>query len=155
MSSTESNVGGWLESKLYTYVKNDLWNLFPIVLKSIVIDTTVVSSHGSNDSINFESTDKLYLLATAEIWAQGSSNIISTDSTRESTRQLDYYNKNGATTNNYSATIKKQGTNAARWWLRSAYSSDGSTFFSVNSNGDWDYLSAITTFGVSPAFGVG
>lgn len=154
--AANTNKGGWPTSAMYTYLNTDLYNEFPTDLKSSVLDTTVISGHGSSDSDNFTSTDKLYLLATAEIWAQGTSNTISRDSARDNTRQLDYYSEKGVTTNNYSAAIKKLGTNAERWWLRSASSFNHYSFFDVsddgictNSNG------AISTYGVSPAFRIG
>ncbi len=67
-STTTTNVGGWPASAMYTYVNTDLYNMLPTDLKNAIIDTTVVSSHGSDDSANFTSIDKLYLLAPKEIY---------------------------------------------------------------------------------------
>ena len=150
------NVDGWPASSMYTFVNNDIYNALPSDLKSAIIDTVTVSGHGSTSGeTNFTSTDKLYLLSTAEVWAQGSSNTIDYDTARDNTRQLDYYKNLGTSTSNYSGTIKKNGTNASIWWLRSAKSSNNNYFYIVDSGGDWSNISANITYGVSVAFRMG
>ena len=158
MNDTNTNVGGWPASSMYTFVNNDIYNAIPSEIKNAIIDTTVVSGHGStNGETNFTSTDKLYLLSTAEVWAQGSSNTIEYDTARDVTRQLDYYKNLGTSTStsNYSGAIKKNGTSDSYWWLRAAYSNSTYYFFRVYANGDWANSNAINTDGVAPAFRLG
>ena len=155
MNDTATNVGGWPATTMRTFVNNDIYNAIPSEIKNAIIDTTVVSGHGSEDTANFTSTDKLYLLSTAEVWAQGSSNTIEYDTARDVTRQLDYYKNLGTSTSNYSGAIKKNGTSASTWWLRAAYSNTTTGFFRVIFNGDWRYDSATGTYGVAPAFRLG
>ncbi len=155
INDTKTNVGGWPASSIYTFVNNDIYNAIPSEIKNAIIDTTVVSGHEKSDTENFTSTDKLYLLSTAEVWAQGSSNTISNDTARDNTRQLDYYKNLGVTTSNYSGAIKKNGTSATWWWLRAASSSYAGYFFSVNGSGGWNYYYANGTSGVAPAFRLG
>ena len=146
------NKDGWPASKMYTFVNNDIYNAIPNELKNAIIDTIVVSSHGSEDTGNFTSTDKLYLLATKEIYTNWSN---SGDTAQDLTRTLDYYTAQGVTTSSYSGAIKKRGTSAALWWLRAAYSYTNRTFYYVNNSGDWNYYDAYNTYGVSPAFRIG
>ena len=156
MNDTDTNVGGWPSSSMYTFVNNDIYNAIPSELKSAIIDTTVVSGHGkTSGETNFTSTDKLYLLSTAEVWAQGSSNTINYDTARDVTRQLDYYKNLGTSTSNYSGAIKKNGTSASIWWLRAAISGTTNFFFDVIDNGDWRGNYASYTRGVAPAFRLG
>ena len=156
MNSTQTNQGGWPASSMYTFVNNDIYNAIPSEIKNAIIDTTVVSGHGSTSGeTNFTSTDKLYLLSTAEVWAQGSSNTIGDDTARDVTRQLDYYKNLGTSTSNYSGAIKKSGASVDNWWLRAARSSSTYLFFDVNSNGDWIHDAADRTHGVAPAFRLG
>ena len=156
MNDTNTNVGGWPATSMRTFVNNDIYNALPSEIKNAIIDTTVVSGHGSTSGeTNFTSTDKLYLLSTAEVWAQGSSNIISDDAARDVTRQLDYYKNLGTSTSNYSGAIKKNGTSATDWWLRAASSNSTNSFFSVYGNGDWYTNYAANTYGVAPAFRLG
>ena len=149
MNDTAINVGGWPASSMYTFVNNDIYNAIPDEIKDAIIDTTVISGHGKSNAENFTSTDKLYLLSTAEVWAQGSSNTISDDAARDVTRQLDYYKNLGTSTTNRSGAVKKSGY---AWWLRVANSSDNNNFYRVNNRGDWSNNNASTINGVSPAF---
>ena len=155
MYDRASNLNGWPVTEMHTFVNTNVYNALPSDLRSVIIDTTTISGHGQSDTNNFTSTDKLYLLSTAEIWAQGSSNAINYDTARNVTRQLDYYKNLGTSTSNYSGAIKKDGTITSNWWLRSARSSSGSSFYYVSANGSSNSSTAISTNGVSPAFRIG
>ena len=163
MNSEITNVGGWEASEMRTYVNSTIYESLPEELRNSIIDTTVVSGHGSTSGENnFTTIDKLYLLSTAEVWEQGTSNQIDYDAARDVTRQLDYY-KNyenedgsiGVTTNNYSGAIKKYNVITSNWWLRSAVSNDSDYFYSVTMDGDWNYDIATSTNGVAVAFRIG
>ena len=145
------NKDGWPASSMYTFVNNDIYNSLPSELKNAIIDTTVVSSHGSEDTDNFTSTDKLYLLAPKEIYTNWS---YSGDTAKDLTRTLDYYTNIGVTTSSYSGAIKKYAT-SAYWWLRSADSRNNSDFCRVSSSGDLSISYARGTCGVAPAFRLG
>ena len=156
MNDTDTNVGGWPATSMRIFVNNDIYNLLPSDLKNGIIDTTVVSSYGSEDSSNFTSTDKLYLLSPTEIWSDWKSNSGSNyDTARDVTRQLDYYKNEGVTTSNYSKAIKFYNSTDDWWWLRSARSIDDYSFYNVYYYGGWSYDSATDTYGVSPAFRIG
>ena len=156
MNSTGTNAGGWPASEMREFISTDIYNALPSELKSAIIDTTVVSSHGlTSGGTNFTSTDKLYLLSAHEVWEDGSSNQVSSKDTawnRNKTRQLDYYAGLGVTTSNYSEAIKKNGSSASFWWLRSAFSIYSGDFLSVSNSGDWSCNNANGSIGVSPAF---
>ena len=147
------NVDGWPASSMRTYVNTDIYNALPTELKNGIIDTTVVSGHGSKSGeTNFTSTDKLYLLSTHEVWEDDDGNtsdgIDRYDTAYANTRQLDYYAGLNVTTSSYSGAIKSN----AWWWLRSARSSNTYGFYIVYSNGNWSSRSANDSRGVSPAF---
>ena len=160
MNSSSTNVGGWPAMTMRTFVNNDIYNALPSDLKSAIIDTTVVSSHGSTSGeTNFTSTDKLYLLAPGEVYGDWKTNTSNGgplyDTAKELTRTLDYYTAQGVTISNYSGAIKKSGTNAVYWWLRAAYSDSSYYFYLVNINGDWRNVYAYNSNAVSPAFRLG
>ena len=152
MNDTDTNVGGWPATSMRTFVNNDIYNAIPSEIKNAIIDTTVVSGHGYNDTVNFTSTDKLYLLAPKEIYTDCSN---SDDTAKDLTRTLDYYTAQGVTTSNYSGAIKKNGTSAGFWWLRAARSDLSNSFWVVSGDGDWGGSSATNTYGVAPAFRLG
>ena len=157
MNSTSTNVGGWPASSMYTFVNTDIYNAIPEELRNGIIDTTVVSGHGSTSGeTNFTSTDKVYLLAPGEVYAEGTSyKIGNNDTARTLTRQLDYYKMRNVTTSNYGDAIKKNGSSAAWWWLRAANSNNSNIFLRVSSYGSWYNFNANTSDGVAPAFRLG
>ena len=136
------------------FINNDIYDALPSELKQNIEYTRVISGHGSNDSSNLSSTDKLYLLSTKEIWGkEGTENIITTDSAETETWQLDYYREQGVTTSNHAAAIKTSSGLYRIWWLRSATSNFNDRFFSVSASGCWNYYySYDTTYFVAPAF---
>ena len=154
-----TNLGGWPASAMRTYVNGEIYNAIPEELRTGIIDTTVVSSHGSTTGEeNFTSTDKLYLLSTREVWGkEGTSNTIDYDTADGDTitRQLDYYANNNVSTSNYSGAIKNNGESADWWWLRSASSGSDYSFYDVSRGGDWIRNYAYSSGGVAPAFRIG
>ena len=157
MNNTATNVGGWPASSMYAFVNNDIYNALPSELKNVIIDTTTVSGHGSTSGeTNFISTDKLYLLSTAEIWLEGSSDQIGEyDTARDVTRQLDYYKNSNTDTVNKNSAIKMYNGTSADWWTRSARSDIIYNFIYVSVNGGWGVSGSNRLYGVSPAFRIG
>ena len=91
-----SDMRSYLNSTTYAYENIDysttgIYSSLPEVIKNAIIDTTVVSGHNSNDTTNFTSTDKLYLLSTHEVWedvdGNTSSGIDRYDTAYNNTRQ--------------------------------------------------------------------
>ena len=159
-SSSLTNVGGWPASEMRTYMNSDIYNALPSELRSVIVPTKVISGYGSmSGETNFESTNKLYLLSTHEVWkdvdGNQNSGIDYYDKAYSYTRQLDYYSDLGVTTSSYSGAIKKNGTSNSFWWLRSTYYTTTVYFYSVSDRGRWDNNFATTANGVSPAFRIG
>lgn len=151
MNSSATTSGGWPATAMRTYVNQDIYNAMPSELKNGIIDTFVISSHGSSDSANFVSTDKLYLLSSREVYGNTES---STDFSQ--TRQLDYYsNQKLEITSNRDEAIKQKNDSNYAWWMRSANSSTNDNFDTAGANGYWYYYNAINSTGVSPAFRIG
>lgn len=154
------NVDGWPGSELYKYANGDFFNKLPSDLQSAIIDTKVISGHGTSEEKNFTSTDKIYLLSAHEVWEDGTSNQVSTyDTSYNNTRQLDYYKNKGVTTNNYVSAEKFEHIAEKRkdssWWLRAASSNFATNFLCVGINGDWYNYTANDTNGFAPAFRIG
>ena len=153
MNTTDSNVGGWPASEMRTYVNEDIYNALPNDLKNIIIDTRVVSGYGSNDSSNFISIDKMYLLCYVEIYGNNDNYADQVKNTE--TRQLDYYSGVPVTSSSYSGAIKQRNGSNIVWWSRSANPGNRYNFRLINSNGVWNYEDASISYGISPAFRVG
>ena len=142
MNSTNTNEGGWENSEMREFLTNDIYNSLPDDLKSGIIDTKVISSHSSNDSENFITTDKIYLLASKEVYKVYETTL-EDDSTYNSTRLLDGYKT--------AYTPSK----AKYWWLRTVNGTFTEGFHGVESNGLLSSVGASNVAGVSPAFRIG
>ena len=156
MNDTNTNVGGWPTSDMREYVNNEIYNSLPNDLKKGIINTKVVSSHGSSkNETNFISTDKLYLLSLTEVYGNEFVNIIDFDTSKDFTKQLDYYKNMKMSSLNYSAAKKD---NIDFWWLRSAVSHSNNYYFYIDLSGYWfniNYRNSNNDYGVSPAFRIG
>jgi len=149
MFEERTNVGGWKASIARTYINTDIYEMFPDDLKKIIVDTKVISGHGSTSGEeNFETIDKLYLLSTKEIYGSPIYDTVGSD-----TRQLDYYKKVGAATN--SSRAQKNGGTESSWWLRSSNYAYNINFLCVYSGGNVDSHSSNYDYGISPAFRIG
>ena len=156
-NSTNTNVGGWKDSELRTYVNGTIYKSLPSELQNVITTTKAISGHGpKSGETNFETHDNLYFLSSEEIYGDfASSRFAKFDTAVGISKQLDYYKNQGVTISSIAGAIKQykqyNGSNS-RWWLRSACSSYDSDFLSVFNNGDWTYISALDSYGVSPAF---
>ena len=153
-NSTATNLGGWRDSELRTYVNNTIYNSLPSDLQNVIIITKVISGHGkTSGETNFETEDKLYLLSSEEIYGNFA-NFASkgNDTATDVSKQLDYYKEQGTTTSNKSKTIKKYNGINQWWWLRSAHLKFADDFLSVTIDGSWSDGIAISSYGISPAF---
>ena len=147
-NSTTTNVGGWKDSEIRTYINSTIYNALPSDLQNVIVSTKVISGHGSTSGeTNFETQDKLYLLNAQEVW-----NGNSYDTSVGTSKQLDYYKNQGVTASSYAGAIKQYNGSNSYWWLRSAYSIAAISFLSVYSDGDWSRYDASDSYGVSPAF---
>ena len=152
MNTAYSNTGGWNNAEMNTFINNNIYNSLPNELKEIIINTIVVSSYGKNDTANFTTTNKLYLLAPKEIYTDYAE---TTDTAKDLTRILDYYKEKRVTMNSYANAIKYNNSTATWWWLRNAPSSNSGNFFGVNVTGILNNNYAHFVGGVSPAFRIG
>ena len=143
---------GWPASSMYTFVNTNIYNALPSDLKSGIINTRTISGYGTENNNNFTSIDKLYLLAPIEIYANS---VINYDTASDLTRTLDYYLEKDVSIAYSSEAIKKNGTSAAEWWLRTAYNKLDGLFFAVDDKGQKMHDMVIYNYGVSPAFRIG
>ena len=155
-----TNVGGWPSSDLKNYLITNIYNEMPEILRDAILDTKVISGHGSTSGEgNFISTEMIYLLSTHEVWKDVDGNatdgIDYYDTAYNNTRQLDYYSSQNVTTSNYSAAIKKDDGSNTRWWLRSAYANNNYSFYCVWTDGSIGFSSSNANWGISPAFRIG
>ena len=135
MRNTNTNVGGYPATLVYDYLKNTLYNQLPSDLKSVIVNTRVISGASGNEE-SYTTNDKLYLLsgieATGEIYYDDSLS-----------RKLDYY------TTDFTSSVSTD------IWLRSANSQDTERFNIVGGPGILDSSLATASHAVVPAFRIG
>ena len=150
-NSIRTNVGGWRDSELRTYINETIYNALPNDLQNVIATTKVISGHGeTSGETNFETQDKLYLFSAQEILKKEDN-----DPASETTRQLDYYKNNGVTIDNFSKALKLLNGSSNAWWLRTAISNTNYSFHIIDKDGSWNYNNANNANGVSPAFRIG
>ena len=162
MRDTDTNLSGYPATLVYDYLKNTLYSQLPSDLQTVIKPTRVISGHGSNDTTNFTTTDKLYLLSSEEVYGTDDGQYHFYDTAYGTSHQLEYYSNNGVTysTSSWNGTnldkaIKQYNSSNTWWWLRPARSGYSYRFALVYSTGGWSSYGADITYGVAPAFRIG
>lgn len=141
MNATDTNVGGWGKSELRGRLNSgDLWALLPSELQSKVKSVTKMTDNkggGTAGTPPSVTTDKIFLLSTTEVYGD-----LQSDGT-----QYEFYKSKGVTKSNYSGA-----SSSSNHLTRSVAPSFSTTFRNVNSDGDWDYHYATSTYYVFPAW---
>ena len=136
----------WPVSEIRTYLNETIYDALPNEMRNSIIDTTVVTGHGSNVSSNFTTRDKLYLLSLKEVGAETSI----FDSATAETRKLDYYILAGN-----SVRIKQFNGTDSTWWTRTPSKQNSYDMYYLLGDGNPSVYYANSIYGVSPAFRVG
>jgi len=145
MNSTATNAGGWQSSLGRSFLNSTVYNSLPEDLKSVIINTKVISSYNpDHDSDYFITTDKLYLLDVMERF-----NYSSCSTNRGAclnyaqTRILDYYASGGSRPNKH-------------YWYRTIWTSTTEEGFEAESIG-WEVpcMDANDSNAMIPLFRIG
>ena len=151
--SSGMNVGGWRDTKVRSYTNETIYKSLPRDLQNIILTTKVISSYGKNDSANFETEDKLYLLSSEEVFGDfATSSMAGHDTSVGTSKQLDYYKNQGVTLSNFEKSIKQYEENNDYWWLRSVSDDNPWCVYDVANTRGWSNTSAMSYDGISPAF---
>ena len=139
----------------YDYTNTGFLNYIPNELKSKIINTTVVSGHGTRDSSNFTTIDKVYLFGIKELAGNWRNfNESNEDSAKEKQRQLDYYYDILISWTKgpiYEDFLCKDYPTCSEFWTRSPCSDDSNFYASQFGNRGIEE-EAREALGISPAF---
>ena len=139
MNSSNTNSGGWQNSAMRTTHLPAILNMMPAEVKAAIRDVQKKSSAGNQSSSIQTTNDKLFLLSEIEIFGS------TTYSFAGEGKQYDYYKAGNSKVKNLSGS-------ANGWWGRSPFSSDSTSFCSVDSGGDATANGASGSFGVAFGF---
>lgn len=140
MNSTRTNVGGWYESEI-SYTLDDMVSLLPTEVSAAIVRRFVAkATSAGNKSSTIETTqNSLWLLSEVEVFGT-SGNSFAGEGT-----QYAYYAAGNS-------KVKKVGSSAKAWWLRSPDSATNTRFCRVSDAGAAGDYYANTSYGISFAF---
>ena len=152
MNATQTNSGGWANSRMRTIIMPQFKAAMPSEWQSIISPCTKYSDNtgGGSDIASYvtSTTDGIFLLAEYEV--QGARSYANSKE-KDYQQQYSYY-ANG----NSKVFYKYNDTNTACWWwLRSVYSSYNSHFCYVSSGGSLNHATAYFSLGLASGFMVG
>lgn len=141
MNSSDTNVGGWTGSKMYSTLNEAIFGDLPEELKGLIKPVKKKTSAGNQLTTINTSNDKLFLFSEHEIFGAKTYSVGS-----EGTQYSLF-----ATSSN---RIKKLGDSgsANSWWERSPYASNATNFCFVSSSGTAGNNNASSARGVCFGF---
>ena len=142
MNSTNTTRGGWESCEMRTSVLNSIFSSLPAELQKAIKAVNKLTSAGSESATINTTSDKLFLLSEVEIFGS------TYDSKPGEGSQYAYYKAGNS-------TVKNVNGSASDWWERSPNGGStygGTSFCSVNSNGDKTSKYATYALGVSFGF---
>ena len=140
MNSTNTNVGGWKQCAMRTYLTDTVYPALPDDLKAVIIDKTHMYTQG-NQSTSFESvSDKLWLPTEWECFGSA------TYGGESATYNVHYSAIFPDATSRQKTRIGQ--TSAYSWWESSPGVSSATAFCTVGSNGGANTGSASVAHGV-------
>ena len=143
MNSSATNAGGWDSCARRTWCNDVYRAAIPSGFRALFKQHRNITSQGSSGpSSTTTSTDYFAFASEKEVFG---TTTYANATAEASNTQFKYYETSAN-------RIKKLGDSgsATRWWERSPYDSNSSTFCSVNSSGGANYYTASGTTGLAP-----
>ena len=148
MNSSNTNAGGWDQSKMRTETMQTLLSQLPSDLQAVIKSVDKKATAGSASTTITTSSDKLFLFSEVEINGTTSSGYASEG------EQYEYWKtvKDGKTSADRIKYLSNGGGSASTWWLRSPDVSNSYHFRCIYSTGSVYNYPASNTYGVSFGF---
>jgi len=135
MNNTNTNKGGWEGSKMRTETLAAILAKMPENIRNGIRTVNKLCATGGNDSTIITTADKLFLYSDEEVYGTAGGE----------GEQYDYYKAGNS-------KVKKFGSSASRWWLRSFQRYVVGGFYVVDTSGQYDTITADNSCGVAFAF---
>lgn len=159
MNSSNTNVGGWHNSKMRSWLNSTMWKKLPRTLRAMISSVNIMATSGggtSDPTKMVTSVDNLFLFSIREVFGDTSYTVYQMEVNTNG--NPDYYSFPFFVNNNkggYRIKYAPNSTSAQWWWLRTPEPSNSNWFRKVNSNGSSDNTSANTSYGVVFGFCIG
>lgn len=138
-SGSGSNAGGWTSSLMRSTHLPAIFALMPTEVQAAIMEVNKKTSAGSSSSTINTTADKLFLLSEVEVQG-GATNSVSGEGSRYA-----YYAEGNT-------RVKKRGSTATSWWLRSPRASSTGGYCYTTTTGAADRGKGNATHGVAFAF---
>lgn len=160
MNDSNTNRGGWRDSKMRTVYMERFYTLLPADLQALIKPVVKLTGTGGGGNDIASTDDKLFLLSDVEVTGDEGNY---TDGAAEG-EQYDYFKRLAAAdtddeddedepTYDREKAIKLRSNGGSYyWWLRAPYPSYATAFLYVTTSGGVGYASASITCGVSFGF---
>lgn len=148
MNSSNTNAGGWDQSKMRTETMQTLLAQLPSDLRNSIKQVNKKATAGGVSTTITTSSDKLFLFSEVEIDGTTSAGCA------DEGEQYEYWKtiKDGTVAADRIKYLSNGGGSAYYWWLRSPIVSNSSNFRCIGSTGSFYTISASSTCGVSFGF---
>lgn len=148
MNSSDTNAGGWDQSKMRTETMQTLLAQLPSDLRNSIKQVNKKATAGGASTTITTSSDKLFLFSEVEI--DGTT----TAGYADEGEQYEYWKtiKDGTVAADRIKYLSNGGGSANNWWLRSPNVSYSSPFRFISSTGVASHYSASVAYGVSFGF---
>lgn len=141
MNSASTNVGGWKDSEMRTYVNGNVYNNLLQEVKDIIKPVDKKTSEGNKSTNVITTSDKLFLLSEVEIFGS------TEHSANGEGNQYQYFANGGS-------KVKYRSGSLYAWCERSPYVSSTNSFCFVNYNGSASGSNFINANGVVFGFSI-
>lgn len=145
MTQSSTNTGGWDASLMRKSIMPRIYRTLPQDLQDVIETVSIVTSSGGTDSVLVTSQDKLFLMASSEIFGEYASYDLPLE--RAALKQYQYY-LNAA----QSRRVKYFNGIDWVWWTRSPSPEGLTSWCIVGNTGITSFTSIANETGVSPAF---
>ena len=139
MNSSATNSTGWDGSEMRTETLPAIFAKMPVNIQNGIRAVNKLTATSGRDSAIKTASDKLFTFSEMEVYS----------STKYSHsgegKQYDYYKAGNS-------KVKKVGSDASMWWLRSPSTTSSNVFCSVNTDGSVRSSNAIISYGVCFGF---
>ena len=148
MNSSNTNAGGWDQSKMRTETMQTLLAQLPSDLRNSIKQVNKKATAGGASTTITTSSDKLFLFSEVEI--DGTT----TAGYADEGEQYEYWKtiKDGTVAADRIKYLSNGGGSASNWWLRSPHVSVSTSFRCISSTGIVSNNIASSTYGVSFGF---
>lgn len=139
MNSSSTNSTGWNGSKMRTETLPAILAKMPVNIQNGIRAVNKLTATSGSSSTIKTASDKLFIFSEMEVYGS------TTNSYRGEGNQYDYYKAGNS-------KIKKVGSAASRWWLRSPFGTDSLSFCEVSTDGSTIHGNASNSNGVCFGF---